>query len=107
MGQPSHRLANRYVGGNLVNSSVNSSFLSRVEHDCQRFNNSIGALFSPRELTQFIESTRIAGTSPFAISLLLTFVICVVILFNIFSRKRFPRGAIRAAGATDDVEIEL
>ena len=107
MGQPSHRLADRYVVSNLDKSSVNSSFLASVEPDSQRLYNSTRTLLSSRKLTHLIEHTRNAGTSLFAISLLLIVIICVVILFNVFTRKRFARGTIPAAEATDDVDIEL
>ena len=107
MGQPSHRLADSYVVGNLDRSSVNISFLNGVGHDCQSLDNSVRALLSSKKLANLIANTRNAGASPFAISLLLTLIICVVVLFNIFSRNRFRQGTTQAARATDDIEIEL
>ena len=107
MGQPAHRLVVRYVVGNRDNSSVNSNFLTSVEPNGQRLYNSTRALLSSRKFTHLIENTRNMGTSPFAISLLLMIIICVVILFDVLTRKRFCRGTIPAAEATDDVDIEL
>ena len=107
MGQLSHRLADRYVVSNFDKSSVNSSFLVSVEPDSQRLFNSNKTFLSSRKLTHLIENTRNAGTSPVAICLLLIVIIYVVILFNAFTRKRFARGSITAAEATDDVDIEL
>ena len=107
MSQPSHRVADRYVISNLDKKSVNSSFLASAEPDIQRLYNSTRTLLSSRKLTHLIENTRIAGNSPFAISFLLLVIICVVILFNVFTRKRFARGTIPVAEATDDVDIEL
>ena len=107
MGQPSHRLVARYVVGNRDNSSVNSSFLASVEPNCQRLYDLTRTLLCSRKLMHLIENTRNVGTSPVTISLLLMVIICVVILFNVFTRKRFGRGTILAAEATDDVDIKL
>ena len=107
MGQPSHRFVARYVVGNRDNNPVHGSFLASVEPDCQRLYNSIGTRLSSRKLTHMIENTRNAGTSPFAISILLLVIICLVILFNVSTRKRVARGTIPAAEVTGDVDIEL
>ena len=107
MGQPSHCLVVRYVVGNRNNSCVNSNVLTSVEPNGQRLYEPTRTLLSSRKLTHLIENIRNGGTSPFTISLLLMIVICVVILFNVLTRKRRCRGTIPAAEATNDVDIEL
>ena len=97
----------KYVVGNRDNNSVHGGFLASVEPDSQRLYNSTRSLLSSRKLTHMIENTRNAGTSPLAISLLLIVIICFVVLFNVFTRKRFARGTIPTAEPTDDVDIEL